>query len=639
MHTIVRKLIIFTLLTLVFGAAPAQYAFGQEVPDPTPTPTQSVEIIPGQYIVVLKDIDENELFNGWRPFGIGGQETPMTEAEVKQEEKEERTDVIQSVEQKPQTEVKAEIKSVLNGFVANLSPEALAQLQQDPRVESIEPDTRIRVFDSQFPVPSWGLDRIDQDSLPLDHIYNSDLDGSGVHVYVVDSGVRATHNEFSNGQLSSQRNFVGADTNAYNDCNGHGTHVAGSIAGNNYGVAKGATIHNMRVMDCDGTGATSEILVALDWIADNHSAPAVVNASLGGPTSDAKREAIQNLIDLGITVVVAAGNSAVDACSVWPADVSDALTVGATGDDDARWTYSNYGSCVDIWAPGAEIASADMGGDNASTALSGTSMAAPHVAGVAALYLQQNPTATPAQVATALTTNALSNVLTDLQTGSPNLLLNTGFLHTSNWVAPTYGTIVFEDNFETDKSWQINPNATDTATNGAWERAVGQTTDYYGVTPYQIGYGTNGNTYLVTTANAGDFVGEFDLDDGVTSILSPAIDLPADTLDMHLYFYSFFAHRDNASAEDYLRVSIIGQSTQIVLEELGAGHNKLGAWEQTQVDINAFAGQTVRIKIEANDTGDPSLLEAGVDDIVITYNNVSSSDNDIFLPLVVNTAP
>ncbi len=639
MQTIVRKLLVFTLLSLVLVFSPTQFALGQEVPEPTPTPTQLTEIIPGQYIVMLKEIDPNQV-SGWRPFGIGGQNTVMSAAEVKLEEKEDREDVIEVAERKPDTQVKAEINTVLNGFVANLSPEAVAELQNDPRVESIEPDTRIRVFDSQYPVPAWGLDRIDQAALPLNYIYNSDLDGSGVNVYVVDSGVRGSHNEFAGGQMGTQRNFVGTDPNAYADCNGHGTHVAGTIAGSNYGVAKGATVHNIRVMDCDGTGATSEILIALDWIANNFSAPAVVNASLGGPTSDVKRAAVQNLIDLGVTVVVAAGNSAVDACSVWPADVTDSITVGATERDDSRWVYSNYGSCVDIWAPGAEVASADMTGDAATTALSGTSMAAPHVAGVAALYLQQNPTATPAQVASAIMSNGVANVLTDLQSGSPNVLLNTSFLTTtSTYTPPTYGTLVFEDNFETDKGWQVNPYTTDTASNGTWQRAVGQETEYYGVLPYQIGYGPNGNTYLVTAASAGDFVGEFDLDDGVTSVLSPEIALPADVSGLDLHFYSFFAHRDNATTEDFLRVSIVGDTTQVVLQELGQGYNRLGAWEATTVDISAFAGQTVEILIEASDAGGPSLLEAGIDDIVIDYAGAPPSGTLIFLPLVMNTTP
>ncbi len=639
MHTIVRKLLVFTLLSLILVSSPTQFALGQEVPDPTPTPTQTTEVIPGQYIVMLKEVDPNQV-SGWRPFGIGGQNSVMSAAEVKQEEKEDREEVIEVAERKPETEVKAEINTVLNGFVANLSPEAVAELQNDPRVASIEPDIRIRVFDSQYPVPSWGLDRIDQSALPLNYIYNSDLDGSGVNVYVVDSGLRDSHREFANGQLGTQRNFVGANPNDYADCNGHGTHVAGTVAGTQYGVAKGATIHNMRVMDCDGTGSTSEILLALDWIANNFTAPAVVNASLGGPTSEAKRAAVQNLIDLGITVVVAAGNSAVDACSVWPADVTDSITVGATESDDSRWVYSNYGTCVDIWAPGAEIASADVNGDSATTALSGTSMAAPHVAGVAALYLQQNPTATPAQVASAIMSNGISNTLTDLQSGSPNILLNTSFLTTtSTYTPPTYGTIVFEDNFETDKGWQVNPDATDTASNGAWERAVGQETEYYGVLPYQIGYGPNGNTYLVTAANAGDFVGEFDLDDGVTSIVSPAIALPAGVTGLELHLYSFLAHRDNSASEDFLRVSVIGDTTQVVLNAEGAAYNRLGAWEATTVDLSAFAGQTVQLKIEANDSGDPSLMEAGVDDIVIEYSAIAGSEQFIFLPLVMDTSP
>ena len=277
---------------------------------------------------------------------------------------------------------------------------------------------------------TWGLDRTDQFDLPLDQLFTPAGTGSGVTAYIVDTGVLATHTQFATGRVAAGKNTTvsPADT-ATNDCHGHGTHVAGTVAGSTYGIAKSATIVPVKVLDCSGSGTTSGVIAGLDWIVWNHAAgvPAVANMSLGGGKSAAMNAAVANVVADGVTVAVAAGNETQDACNVSPASEPTAITVGATTSSDALAYYSNYGSCVDILAPGTTITSAGIrvGGVTSNTAIeimSGTSMASPHVAGAAAVYLGLNPTKTPAQVVAALTAAATADRITGVL-GSPNKLL------------------------------------------------------------------------------------------------------------------------------------------------------------------------------------------------------------------------
>ncbi|MEV4945141.1 S8 family peptidase [Streptomyces sp. NPDC053755] len=321
--------------------------------------------------------------------------------------------------------IKKTYTSALNGYHVELSEAQAKKLAADPAVRSVVQNRVFTVSGTQPSPPSWGLDRVDQRALPLNQSYTyPDTAGQGVTAYIIDTGVRISHSDFG-GRAANGYDAIDND-NVAQDGHGHGTHVAGTVAGNAYGVAKKAKIVGVRVLDNQGSGTTAQVVAGIDWVTRNAVKPAVANMSLGGGIDSALDTAVRNSIASGVTYAVAAGNDSSNASNYSPARVAEAITVGSTTNTDARSSFSNYGTVLDLFAPGSSITSAWNSSDSATNTISGTSMATPHVAGAAAVYLADNPTATPAQVSTALTGAATPNVVTNPGTGSPNRLLFVG---------------------------------------------------------------------------------------------------------------------------------------------------------------------------------------------------------------------
>ena len=316
--------------------------------------------------------------------------------------------------------LKQKLSKVFNGAIADLTPGKAAQLRKSTNVLWVEEDAGVSTQTTVSPTPSWGLDRIDQRVNTASNSYTFATTGAGVSAYVIDTGIYTSHSQFTG------RTRIGFDAFGGNgiDCNGHGTHVAGTIAGNTYGVAPAASLISVRVLDCTGSGSVSGVISGIDWVVNDHvSGPAVINMSLGASKSASLESAVDRAFADGITVVVAAGNSNVDACTTSPAgDKASALTVGATTSTDARASYSNFGACLDLFAPGSGITSAGISSTTASAVMSGTSMASPHVAGLAARYLSADTSASPATVMAALLNAATPNVVSSAGTLSPNKL-------------------------------------------------------------------------------------------------------------------------------------------------------------------------------------------------------------------------
>lgn len=390
-----RSVLLTTLTLLVACGATAPQT--TEPQGEQPANAQLAGPIEGQYIVVLKDSAANLSAQGLEASSLIAQQFGLDPQGLS---------VLQLY------------SATINGFAARLSDENLRILRTDPRVKYVEQDAIAEGSATTQTNPTWGLDRTDQRTRPLNGSYTYNNDASTVTAYIIDSGIETTHPEFG-GRAVWGNNFTGDGINT--DCHGHGTHTSGTVGSNSYGVAKGVKLVAVKVLNCNNYGPWSSILAGIDWAASNRRGPAVANISITGSYSQATNDTVIAAINSGLTVVTAAGNNSANACNYSPASTSQAITVGNVDRYDARRSSSNYGSCVDIFAPGTDITSTFKGGTTATH--TGTSMASPHVAGVAAQYLAAFPQATPAEVQAAILSNSTANVLTNLGTGSPNRML------------------------------------------------------------------------------------------------------------------------------------------------------------------------------------------------------------------------
>jgi hypothetical protein len=380
----------------------------------------------------------------------------------------------------------------IKGFCATIPPQALEGIRRNPNVAYIEADGIASINASQIVNSQrWGLDRIDQSTLPLNNQYVYNYTGSGVRVYIIDTGIRYTHTEFGGRAYFGFDAFGGTGS----DGNGHGTHVAGTVGGSTVGVAKAVTLYSVRVLNNQGSGTWSGVIGGIDWVTANRVKPAVANMSLGGGASTSVDDAVRAAISAGVTMVVAAGNDNADAGNYSPARVMEAITVGSTTNTDARSSFSNYGSILDVFAPGSSIYSAYKNSNTSYATMSGTSMASPHVAGVAALYLQNNTTANPSVVRDEIVTYATTNVVTNAGSGSPNRLLYSLLSATVTPTTPNAPTnlqatvvssnsvqVSWQDNSTNEDGFKVEYDVDINFTTSSTEVIPGQNTQSYTVT-------------------------------------------------------------------------------------------------------------------------------------------------------------
>ncbi|MFI5624324.1 S8 family serine peptidase [Nocardioides sp. NPDC051685] len=508
---------------------------------------EKANAIDGQYIVVMKD--QAKAGNGFRASAKSANAAVRSKAE------------------EAGGKVKFTYDAALNGFAATLSDAALAEVRSDPAVDYVEADGVVKATGDQSN-PTWGIDRIDQRNLPLSNSYHYDQTGSGVTAYIIDTGILSTHSQFS-GRVASGYYSVGSSTT---DENGHGTHVAGTVGGSTYGVAKGVTLVPVRVLDAQGSGTDSGVIAGINWVTSNHTTgPAVANMSLGGGASSSLDAAVNSSIADGVTYAVAAGNDNANASSYSPARVANAITVGSTTNTDARSSFSNYGSVVDVFAPGSNITSSWYTSTTATNTISGTSMATPHVAGTAALYLAAHTSATPATVQSWITSNATTGVVTSPGTGSPNrLLYSLEGGGTDPTDPPSTGNLLVNPGFESGATgWSASSGVIDNSTS-----APARTGSYKA---WLNGYGSTH-----------------------TDTLSQSVTLPTTGKTLSFYLRVITNETTTSTAYDKLTVKV-GSTTLATYSNLNAS----SSYALKSFSLGSYAGSTVTLTFTG--TEDSSL--------------------------------
>lgn len=498
-----------------------------------------------------------------------------------------------------------EYSGSVNGVALQLDKTQVGALLADPSVKYIEQDTVVTLNFVQNN-PTYGLDRIDERSLPLDNRYDSDLTGAGVNIYIIDTGIDLDHPNF-NGRIQFGFDAMNDGRNG-NDCNGHGTHVAGTSGSETYGVAKDATVYAIRVFGCGNSTASSNIIAGMNWVASNAQSPAVANMSLGGGFSQTENNIVQSMINNDVTVVVAAGNNNGNACNNSPASAPNAMTVASSTSSDARSSFSNWGSCVDIFAPGSSITSTWLNGG--TNTISGTSMASPHVAGAAALVLQDNPNASPAAVTNNLLSNATTGAISNVR-GSPNLLLYMAHLNGGS-TPPPPSSCSFEDDFGTSTGWSID--GASTCSTGTYVRGNPTQQVASGVTT-QVGGDSDGNGFAVFTATNSS-IGNADVDGGVCIARSPNISVNQSSVLSVDWFHGQRDSGDDANG-DFFRVeySTNGGSSFNTLVSRGDTRTQ-AQWATATANIPAGANVVLRVST-SDGAGAGDIIEGGVDNVSI----------------------